>query len=81
LILFLLFLWSHITYLHSPYCGRWNFIYIIKINLANLMTTMLGIDKLISDMVAEEAVATAEEIVAPVPGKDKEVADTLSKGK
>jgi hypothetical protein len=45
------------------------------------MTTMLGIDKLISDMVAEEAVATAEEIVAPVPGKDKEVADTLSKGK
>jgi hypothetical protein len=48
---------------------------------ANLMTTMSGIDKLISDMVAEEAVATAEEIVAPVPGKDKEVADTLSKGK
>jgi hypothetical protein len=32
-------------------------------------------------MVAEEAVATVEEIVAMVPGKDKEVADTSSKGK
>jgi hypothetical protein len=48
---------------------------------ANLMSTMSGIDKLISDMVAEEAVATAEEIMAAVPGKDKEVADTLLKGK
>jgi hypothetical protein len=32
-------------------------------------------------MVAEEALATAEEIVVVVPGKDKEVADTSSKGK
>jgi hypothetical protein len=48
---------------------------------ANLMSTMSGIDKLISDMVAEEAVATAEKIVAAVPGKDKEIADTSSKGK
>jgi hypothetical protein len=48
---------------------------------ANLMTTMSGIGKLISDMVAEEAVATTEEIVAPVPSKDKEVADTSSKVK
>jgi hypothetical protein len=47
---------------------------------ANLMSTMSGIDKLISDMVAEEAVATAEEIVAAVPGKYKEIADTSSKG-
>ena len=47
----------------------------------NLMSTMSGIDKLISDMVAEEAVAAAEEIVATVPSKDKEVADTSSKGK
>jgi hypothetical protein len=45
------------------------------------MSTMSGIDKLISDMVAEEAVATAEEIVATVPGKDKEVTDNSSKGK
>jgi hypothetical protein len=48
---------------------------------ANLMSTMSGIDKLISDMVVEEAVATVEEIVAVVPGKDEEVVDTLSKGK
>ena len=48
---------------------------------ANLMSTMSGIDKLISDMVAEEAVATAEEIVVAVPGKDKEVVDASSKGK
>jgi hypothetical protein len=56
---------------------------------ANIMSTMSGIDKLISDMVVEEAVATAEEavataeeaVVATVPGKDKEVVDTSSKGK
>jgi hypothetical protein len=48
---------------------------------ANLMSTMSGIDKLISNIVAEEAVATTEEIVAAVPGKDKEVTDTSSKGK
>jgi hypothetical protein len=48
---------------------------------ANLMSTMSGIDKLISDMVAEEVVATAEENVAVVPGKGKEVADTSSKEK
>jgi hypothetical protein len=51
------------------------------VEAANLMSTMSGIDKLISDMVAEEAVATAEEIVAAVPGKDKEVVDASSKGK
>jgi hypothetical protein len=48
---------------------------------ANLVSTMSVIDKLISDMVAEETVATAEEIVATVPGKGKEVADTSSKEK
>jgi hypothetical protein len=48
---------------------------------ANLMGTMSGINKLISDMDVEEAVATAEEIAVAVPGKDKEVADTSSKGK
>jgi hypothetical protein len=51
------------------------------IEAVNLMSIMLGIDKLISDMVAEEEVATTEEIMAAVPGKDKEVADTSSKGK
>lgn len=48
---------------------------------ANLVSTMSGIDKLISDMVAEKAVATAEENVAMVPGKGKEVANTSSKEK
>jgi hypothetical protein len=42
---------------------------------------MSGIDKLISDMVAEETVVTAEENVAVVPGKGKEVVDTSSKEK
>jgi hypothetical protein len=40
---------------------------------ANLVRTMSGIDKLISDMAAEEAIAPVEEIVA--------AADTSSKGK
>jgi hypothetical protein len=48
---------------------------------ANLVSTLKGIDKLISDMVAEETVATVEENVAVVPGKGKEVADTSSKEK
>ena len=48
---------------------------------ANLVSTMSGIDKLILDMVAEEAVVTAEENVAAVPSKGKEVADTSSKEK
>jgi hypothetical protein len=47
----------------------------------NLVSTMSGIDKLILDMVAEETVATAEENVAAVPGKGKEVVDTSSKEK
>jgi hypothetical protein len=48
---------------------------------ANLVSTMSGIDKLISDMVAEETVATTEENVVAVPSKGKEVVDTLSKEK
>jgi hypothetical protein len=48
---------------------------------ANLVSTMSGINKLILDMVVEEAVVTAEENVAAVPGKGKEVADTSSKEK
>jgi hypothetical protein len=38
---------------------------------ADLMNTMSGINKLISNMVAEEAVATAEKIMAVVPSKHK----------
>jgi hypothetical protein len=48
---------------------------------ANLVSTMSGINKLISDMVAEKIVATAEQNVAAVPGKGKEVVDTSSKEK
>jgi hypothetical protein len=42
---------------------------------ANLVSTIPGIDKLISDMVAEETVATTEENMVAVPGKGKEVVD------
>jgi hypothetical protein len=42
---------------------------------------MLGIDKLISDMVAEETVATVEENMAAVPDKGKEVVDASSEEK
>jgi hypothetical protein len=48
---------------------------------ANLVSTMSGIDKLISDMVAEETVATVEENMATVPDKGKEVVDASSKEK
>jgi hypothetical protein len=47
----------------------------------NLVSVMSGIDKLISDMVVEETVVIAEENVAAVLGKGKEVADTSSKEK
>jgi hypothetical protein len=40
---------------------------------AKLATIMLGIDKLISDMVAEETVVTAEENMAAVPDKGKKL--------
>jgi hypothetical protein len=43
---------------------------------AKLATTMSGIDKLISDMVAVEIVVTAEENMAAVPDKGKKVVDT-----
>jgi hypothetical protein len=41
-------------------------------------TTMLGIDKLISDMVAEETGVAAEESMVVVPDKGKKVVDTSS---
>jgi hypothetical protein len=46
-----------------------------------LATTMSGIDKLISDMVTEETVVTAEENMAAVPDKWKKVVDTFLGGK
>jgi hypothetical protein len=46
-----------------------------------LVSTMLGIDKLISNMVAEEIVVTAEENMAAVPDKGKEVVDASSEEK
>jgi hypothetical protein len=48
---------------------------------ANLVSTMSGIDKLISDMVTEETVATVEENMAAAPGKGKEVVDASSEEK
>jgi hypothetical protein len=45
---------------------------------AKIATTMSGIDKLISDMVAEETVVTAEENMVAVPHKGKEVVDASS---
>jgi hypothetical protein len=48
---------------------------------AKLVSTMPGIDKLISDMIVEETVATAEENMAAVPDKGKEVVDASSEEK
>jgi hypothetical protein len=47
----------------------------------NLVSTMSGIHKLISDMVTKETVATAEENMAAVPSKGKEVVDASSEEK
>jgi hypothetical protein len=44
---------------------------------AKLATTMSGIDKLISNMVAEETVVTAEENMAAVPDKGKRLLKLL----
>jgi hypothetical protein len=43
-----------------------------------LATTMSGIDKLISDMVAKETGVVVEESMAAVPDKGKKVVDTSS---
>jgi hypothetical protein len=45
---------------------------------AKLATTMSGIDKFISDMVAEETTVAVEESMAAVPDKGKKVVDTSS---
>jgi hypothetical protein len=48
---------------------------------AKITTIMSGIDKLISDMVAEETVVDAEESMAAVPDTGKRVVDTSSREK
>jgi hypothetical protein len=48
---------------------------------ANLVSTMSGIDKLISDMVAKETAATVEKNMAATPDKGKEIVDASSKEK
>jgi hypothetical protein len=49
----------------------------VSAEAAKLVSTMSGIDKLISDMVAEETVATANENMAIVLDKGKEVVDAF----
>ena len=47
----------------------------------NLASTVSGIDKFLSDMVAEETTATAEKVMAPVPDKGKKLLMLLQKKK
>jgi hypothetical protein len=45
---------------------------------ANLASTLSGIDKLLSDMAAEETAAAAEKVMVAVPDKVKKIADAAS---
>jgi hypothetical protein len=45
---------------------------------ANLKSTLSHIDKILLDMAAEEAATAAEETMATVPGKEKEIAEDTS---
>jgi hypothetical protein len=45
---------------------------------ANLESTLLGIDKLLSDMAAEETVVAAEKVMVAVPDKGKKIVDAAS---
>jgi hypothetical protein len=47
----------------------------------NLESTFSDIDKMLSNMATEEAATTAEETLATVPGKEKEIAEDASEGK
>jgi hypothetical protein len=47
----------------------------------NLASTLSGIDKLLSDMAAEETATTAEKVMAAVPDKGKKIADATSEEK
>jgi hypothetical protein len=48
---------------------------------ANLESTLSGIDKMLSDMAAEETTAVAEKIMATVPDKGKKIANAASEEK
>jgi hypothetical protein len=48
---------------------------------AKLESTLSGIDKLLSDMAAEETAATTEKVMAAVPDKGKKIADAASEEK
>jgi hypothetical protein len=45
---------------------------------SNLESTLSDIDKILLDMAAEEAATAAEETMATVPGKEKEIAEDTS---
>jgi hypothetical protein len=45
---------------------------------ANLESTLSGINKIISDMAAEETAAAAEKVMAIVPDKGKKITDAAS---
>jgi hypothetical protein len=45
---------------------------------ANLESTLLGIDKLLSNMAAEETAAAAEKVMVAVPDKGKKITDAAS---
>jgi hypothetical protein len=47
---------------------------------ANLESTLSGIDKILLGMAAEETAATAEKVMATVPGKGKKIADARFRG-
>jgi hypothetical protein len=47
----------------------------------NLESTLSDIDRILLDMAAEEATAAAEETLATVPGKGKEIAEDISEEK
>jgi L-lactate utilization protein LutC len=46
---------------------------------ANLESTLLGIDKLLSDMAAEETAMATEKVMVVVPDKGKKIADAVQK--
>jgi hypothetical protein len=46
----------------------------------NLETTLSDIDKILLDIAAEEAATAAEETMATVPGKEREIAEDTSEG-
>jgi hypothetical protein len=47
----------------------------------NLESTLLGIDKLLLDMAAEETAAAVEKVMAAVPDKEKKIADVVTEEK